>query len=421
MKLEEFVWSKRLQTDARGSPLGPYLDGFIAWAEDQAFSPVTVRHMALGAVRFARFLVGKGVTDARCLTQGHVDEFISGLPRYCQGRYIRPAPNIAGAARKMLLYLRGLGVSPSSAPQPPVFAPLLDEWLTFLRKHRGLSDGTLGGYRYHVGHFLQELGPVATHARLQSLDPTRIRNYIASLPVEWSRCFRKKRLSAIRIFLRFAHDYGYLPRDLTPAVGRVPFFRDERLPQGPAWKDVLKLPGAVDRSTLVGRRDFTILHFLIAYGIRAGQLCRLTLDDIDWRRSRIRFAPAKQGRQIDVPLFDEVGNALLDYLRVRPHAPSRVVFLTVRAPYRPLRPDGAAGVVRRAFDRAAVQCSFRTPYAIRHAWATRMLAEGRPLKTIADLMGHRSIESTLIYAKVDQARLRIVAHPWPVPMAEVRS
>ena len=150
MKLEEFVWSKRLQTGARGSPLGPYLDGFIAWAEAQAFRPVTIRHMVLGSVRFARFLVGKGITDAKCLTQEHVDKFISGLPRYCQGRYVRPAPNIAGAARKMLRYLRSLGVSSAPAPQPPVFAPLSADTVTTLATSCKISDPWLPVREYRA-------------------------------------------------------------------------------------------------------------------------------------------------------------------------------------------------------------------------------------------------------------------------------
>lgn len=170
----------------------------------------------------------------------------------------------------------------------------------------------------------------------------------------------------------------------------------------------------MDQSTPQGRRDFAILTVLIAYGVRAGQLVGLRLDDVRWRESTILFPKAKGGRRIEAPLTPAVGNAIASYLRDgRPATPDRHIFLSLHPPFPPLAATSIYRVVSQAFERAQVDSPHRGSHAIRHAWATRAMAQGQSLKAIADLLGHRSLESTRIYTKVDLVQLRSVGLAWP--------
>src|ERR1019366_3464877 len=150
------------------------------------------------------------------------------------------------------------------------------------------------------------------------------------------------------------------------------------------------------------------------YGVRAGQLSGLRLEDVHWRDARITFPAAKRGRLINAPLTAAVGDALLQYMREgRPNSGAREVFLSSDPPFQPLAAGSVYNVVCRPPRQSAITSPHQGSHAIRHAWATRALAQGQRLKTIADLLGHRSIESTRIYTKVDYAQLRSVRLPRP--------
>ena len=153
---------------------------------------------------------------------------------------------------------------------------------------------------------------------------------------------------------------------------------------------------------------------MLTYGVRAQQICLPSLEDISWRTSTVSFAPLKGGHPVDVPLVSAVGDAILAYLRCgRQPSSNRRVFLSGRAPIAPLTRAAITSLVARAFAKTGVPSPHHGPHALRHAWATRMLEEGRPLKTIADLLGHRSLETTRIYTKVNVGQLRAVSLPWP--------
>jgi integrase len=152
----------------------------------------------------------------------------------------------------------------------------------------------------------------------------------------------------------------------------------------------------------------------MTYGVRAGQLTGLRLEDVHWRDAQITFSSAKRGRPINAPLTSAVGDAFVQYLREgRPNSSARQLFLSSDPPFQPLAANSVYNVVSRAFRLSAIASPHRGSHAIRHAWATRALAQGQRLKTIADLFGHRSIESTRIYTKVDYTQLRSVGLPWP--------
>lgn len=402
------------RADVLQGPLGPYIDGFIDSVSQRGYTQGSLRSLIQGAVYFGRYLANEGLRDLRTVDDRHVRAYIATTRVQRHGKYrFHVAPG-ARAAPHVLRYLRQIGVASPASPPVRRFTALLEEWLSFLRMHRGLAEKSLQIYRQHITRFLEHLGRDATPAGLRRLSVERIRRYVNVKASTYGRSERKTLVSTLRIFLRWAFAAGYLRRDLTIAVERVPSFKHEQLPRGPRWDDLPKLLEVQDRSTAQGTRDYAILLILITYGMRAQQVVSLQLEDVNWRKGTLHFRAAKRGRDVDVPLTAAVGESIVDYLRRgRPSSSVRSLFLTMRPPWRALRSASIRNIVSRAFGAAGIPTPHRGSHAIRHAWATQMLTKGQSLKTIADLLGHRSIETTRIYAKVDLSRLREAALPWP--------
>ncbi len=415
MTVEDIVRSPELRATARQAPLGPHIDDILKAIEPVGYKSRSLRALVYGLIQFGDYLHRQGLTNLGQLRFHHVESFIATQPlRRCLGKYRYPISRGVRGARHLWRYACATGITAPEPTPAPVYSPLLEEWLGFLERHRGLAPKSLKLYRGHIRRFLEYLGTDATEAGLRHLEVDCIRDYLRCACRGRSRSERKLVLSTLRIFLRFAWSRGYLARDLSFAVGRVPSFKHDRLPRGPQWEEAKRLLDAPARTTALGRRDYAILQLLLTYGVRAQQICLLSLEDISWRSDTLTFMPLKGGRRIEVPLVPVVGEATLVYLRCgRPQTGSRRVFLSTRPPFPPVTVSSINSLVARAFAKTGVSSPHHGSHALRHAWATRMLEEGRPLKIIADLLGHRSLDTTRIYTKVDLSRLRTVPLPWP--------
>jgi site-specific recombinase XerD len=296
---------------------------------------------------------------------------------------------------------------------------LISQYLEFLRDQQSLSDATIVIRRQVIQRFLNSIGRHATPSRLRHLGAKRIHDYVIQHAPELSRASRKHLTSSLRSFLRFAHVRGYLPRDLVDAVPVIATRRLAHLPRGLTWDEVQRLLKAPDRRTAAGRRDYAMLLLMATYGVRVGQVTTLRRHDIRWHEQIIAFAPSKGGKPLQFPLEKPVAEALLAYLRHdRGAAPFEEVFLTVRGVRRPLGPNNHLGsTLKPYYRRAGIDAPVKGTHAIRHAVATHLLKHGISIKTIADFLGHRLIDTTYIYTKVDIEQLRTLACPWP----EVRS
>lgn len=217
--------------------------------------------------------------------------------------------------------------------------------------------------------------------------------------------------AALRLFLRFAALRRWVRGDLVDAV---PSMRSYRLSSVPRGVDAEGLRALVAASREGSIRDHAIVLLFALYGVRRGQVAGLRLRDLDWRQRRIAFRPQKGGKGVLHVLIPSVAAALSTYIqRERPLVACEAVFLRSTEPHLPLSPTSITQVVRSLFIRLALKGTPRGPHALRHAFATRLLHEGQPLEVIADLLGHRSLESVAIYAKVDHPRLLEVARDWP--------
>jgi len=301
-------------------------------------------------------------------------------------------------------------------PGAPSFTAdeLLGCYLDFLRTYQGVADATVVLRRLHVKPFLKSLEKQGILSSLPALAPSVVHDYIIQTSQRLSRASRKHLTSGLRSFLRFAHVQGYLERSLVDAVPVITTWKLERLPRGIPWEGVQKLLATPDRTTLIGKRDYAILQLLASYGVRIGQAIHLLWRDIDWHQGLIRFPGEKGGKSTCFPLRGEVAEALLSYLRDRGNAPFSQVFLTVRRPPRPLAENNHLGsALEGYYRRAGIRPARYGAHPIRHAFATRLMEQGIPFKTIADLLGHRSLETTFLYTKVDVERLRTLAPEWP--------
>jgi len=291
---------------------------------------------------------------------------------------------------------------------------LLDEFMSFLSTHRGLAKATIGIRAAYVAPFLADLDLRRTSEGLKGISASHIHDYVIRTARPMTRSSRKHLVSSLRGFLRFAHVRGYTARSLVDAVPVISTYKLDCIPRSISWESVEKLLAVPRRDTHSGRRGYAILQLLVAYGVRIGQVTALKIHDIDWNQRIIRFASSKKGHDLSFPLTHSAAEALLTYLReTRGGAAFPEVFLTIRGTPHPLSKNNTFhNCLDVYYRRAGIDSAVRGSHAIRHAFATRLMEQDVPIKTIADLLGHKSIRTTSIYTKVDLEHLRSVACEW---------
>jgi integrase/recombinase XerD len=306
-------------------------------------------------------------------------------------------------------WLRFLGRLQEMQEAPAAFAERIREFDSYLREERGLSQHTIHHRCWHVQaflHWLSEQGSCLGEMRLEQVDA-----FIALRQTQgWCRVSMAAVASALRSFFRFAGEQGWCTKSLAVGIEGPRLFSDEALPVGPKWEEVQQLIASTDTDGPQDIRDRAILLLLAVYGLRSGEVVALTLDDVSWEQDILHVSRPKQRCKQDYPLAAEVGEAILRYLQqVRPRIRSRSLFLTIRAPFRPLVSNSLHYIVSARLKALNISCPRRGPHALRHACATHLVAEGLSLKQIGDHLGHRSAYATRTYAKVDLAGLRQVA------------
>jgi integrase len=287
------------------------------------------------------------------------------------------------------------------------------EFERYLREERLLAPATIVNYVPFIGEFLKDrfgTGPVEL-SRLCAGDVVRfVRRQAPRLHVKRAKLLT----TALRAFLRYGCYRGKVSADLLTSVPIVASWSMPLIPRAISPDQVRQVLSHVDRRTAVGRRDYAILLLLARLGLRAGEIVSLELGDIDWKASCLSVR-GKTGRRHQLPLSKEVGDAIVAYLRHgRPRTPCRRLFLCAAAPIRGfLRPSTVSTVVRHALLCAGVRAPTLGAHQFRHGLACEMLRHGASLGEIGELLGHRSPETTKIYAKVDLEALRTLALPWP--------
>jgi site-specific recombinase XerD len=217
-------------------------------------------------------------------------------------------------------------------------------------------------------------------------------------------------VTPLRSVLRFPFVRGELATDRASVIPRVAGWRQASLPKDLPAQYVQRLLRSCDRRTHLGRRDFAVLVVLERFGLRAGEVAALELDDFDWTGGEMVIRG--KGREDRLPLPCDVGEAVVAYLRRgRPQTSCRKLFLSSIAPVGEISSCAVRKIVRRACIRAGLAPI--GSHRLRHTAATAMLRKGASLSEIAQVLRHRSVDTTAIYAKVDRHALRELAQPWP--------
>jgi site-specific recombinase XerD len=296
---------------------------------------------------------------------------------------------------------------------------LVEAYRQHQRRARGLRERTLDGYEQLVRMFVRAaLGedPIDL-ARLCSSD---VVGFVVAMQARFSPCSMKAVRTALRSFFRFLRFEGLCDGQLELAVPRVAHWRLSTLPRSLSDVQLAQLLASLDGSGRCGRRDRAIVLCLASLGLRPGELADLRLEDIDWRGGSVLLRTRKTRQGAVVPLPREAGRAIVAYLREeRPATGERRVFVQCQGARRgrPLSGNTVSAVVVRALERAGVRSPLAGGYVLRHTVASRLVRRGASLKEVADLLGHRSLDTTAIYAKLDVAALHEVALPWPGEVA----
>jgi integrase/recombinase XerD len=298
-----------------------------------------------------------------------------------------------------------------TAPKPVTICDqMLAEFRRFMEEERSLSPATVQSRCSSVRPFLKQL--LDLRRSLKRITVSDVDSLLAQRVNEehYARVSIRDYASSLRSFLRYAEMRSWCPVGIAASIMAPRVFQQETLPSGPTWDVVQEIADATAGDRPIAIRDHAILMLLAVYGVRSGEVARLQLTDIDWQRETITFARSKMAGTHSFPLSLSVGAAIIRYLKeVRPKSLHPQVFLTRRAPVGPISNGAMWAVVSRQLRKRAPFLKHHGPHSLRHACATRLINQGLTLKEIGDHLGHRDVEATRIYAKVDLARLREVA------------
>ena len=385
-------------------PLAPFAEGFQGRLEELGYTPLSAVTSMRLMVHLSRWL-GAGGLAAGDLTGERVAQYL---------RERRSAGYAHALSPRSLAVLLGLlrlrGVLTSQEPSRPCSESeaLLAAFRGYLFDERALAPSTVQAYVLRARRFLTGRDPGVAFAELTAAEIScAVLGEAGTGSVGSTQFF----VVALRAFLRFCFLQGLVSVDLSAAALTATGRRRPGLPRAISRAEATALLGSCDRRRSQGRRDYAILLVLLRLGLRAGEVAGLALEDLDWRVGEV-VVHGKGRRSDRLPLPTDVGEALAAYLRRgRPRTSRREVFLRAVAPIAPLSRRGISLVVTRACGRAGVPPV--GAHRLRHTLACDMVRAGVPLPEISQVLRHRSLVSTAIYARADVDQLRTLAQPWP--------
>ena len=400
-----------------GSPFESCVNSYIQSLTDRGYLPGPVGHYFSSVGHFAHWCSQHNI-EPPAVNEQLVERFMrQHLPACrCAARCMRRRHIVKTALALLLNSLRSSGtILRRALIAPDAIGTELGAFDRHLRQVCGLTEWTCRVYLRDVKRFLAYFfrhKPV----HISGLAPRDIVQFMQKQTTSngWKPATIKAVKGSIRSYLAFKAILGVDTARLSAAFPKVARWRLSQLPKMVSAEEIERLLGAYDRATPTGKRDYAIARCLIDLGLRRSEVARLTLDDVDWRDGVLRI-PAK-GRQVDVlPLPDSTGRAIVDYLRGgRPKTTRRELFVRHNAPHDvPIDLDVVRSAIRCAAARCGLQDRVRGTHILRHTVAGRLVQAGTPLKEIADLLRHRDLNTTTIYAKVDLPALTRVALPWP--------
>lgn len=406
--LEFYVRATYTRARFRSGSVGPHIDGFAEQLRAAGYRDQTGRMCIRHAVHLGTWADHQRIPLAS-YDEGVIGRFVGHLQQ-CRCPGCRPGRHrSAGSHAAMFLeYLWDQGAVQRPAPISKQEDPLVEMFCRWMVHHRGAAKETLRAYRRVTERLVSRIG---SDPGLYTVPV--IRDAITALSAGHGLATAEQAITVTRMFLRCLAAEGLCRPGLDGAVPHVAPWRLTSLPRHISPENVQKIIDACGAADVDGARDRAMILLMARLGLRAGDLVKLRLQDIDWDAARLRVT-GKGRSETQLPLPQDAGDALLVYLTEhRPPTNSDRVFLTTQAPIRPFQNSSAVSyVVRRAITRAGVETPTTGAHLLRHSAAHALLREGVSLPSIGALLRHRILETTAVYAKVDVDMLRGVAQPW---------
>jgi integrase/recombinase XerD len=382
--------------------LGPIADGFDTWLSERGYRRSTRRQQARDLVRIDRMLCCRGYRQWQSVRSADLAA--------CWSWYRRRDPNTAGTVRALLRFAQDRLQLPRVPPAITRVTALANSYEVALEDLRGLAPKTIRQRGTTAAQFLTHLDYQIRPERLAAVTASDVEAFVRETGKRLSRASLQHTVAQLRGFLRFLASHRLVRADLDCQIDTPRVYRQEALPRSLPWPIVQSLLRSIDRRTSQGLRDYTMLFLIATYGLRTCEVVALTLDDVDWRARRLHVPQRKTGTPLVLPLTDAAGTVLLRYLRrARPASPHRQLFLRERAPAGVLKPTAVTEAFQKWARRSGLPIPFQGPHCLRHSYAVALLRRGVGLKTLGDLLGHRTAESTCAYLRLVTDDLREVA------------
>lgn len=356
----------------------------------------------LGRLSLWMKTVGAGVDD---ISEDLLDRFV-----HAERSRDVVCSTVKNSMSTMCRFLTDAGYLDASDADPGPLTPsevAVAQWCSWMREQRGLTEKTIAARRFYAAGLLELITTTDRGVEWGRLDALVINAYVVERGLPYGAVARALIVNAVRCLLQWALSTGRLDRDLTAGILKSPGTR-RGLPRGVSAEQVAALLAVCDPATAIGARDRAVVLVLVRLGLRAGEVARLTLDDIDWANGRLRVTG--KGREHTLPIPMDVGQALEAWLRLRPAALDRAVFVRMKAPRRMMATSAVSGIVARLSGVAGIEPIYA--HRLRHTAAMDVLATGGSLTEAKELLGHSYTVTTMAYAKVDLTSLRELVVPF---------
>ena len=382
----------------------------ISWA--------TIRMYLMWVRRFRDYCQKQGRSPDELLTSPIVE-------RWAVGRARRRKTKLAISRRiaHTALWAWSWGLEACGHPVPPwkpsAIKPsrrpaLVNDFVKYRLRVQGVAQSTIRGDVAELANFLQFIR--LRRRKIAGIQITDVDDYLSDCCKRLAPKTVGRRACVLRSFLRFLYSSDRIRADLAGSIEGPRMRSNDRPPRALPWRDVRRILRVIPKNSRKGRRDHALLLMMAVYGLCAGEVLGVDLDNIDWRQDRFRVVRAKTKREIILPLLPGVTRALVSYLRLgRPrHPTTRALFVQLHAPYGRLRSPAAIGhILREHASAAGVSAPFLGSHVLRHSHASRQIELGTPATTVGNILGHQRPETTSGYVRVALRLLRCVSLPVP--------
>jgi len=386
--------------------LGPIADGFDDWLTSNGYT----RDSRGNLIRMLKH-VDADLRHRRYVKD--VGDLTHPILHACWRTLSKTYPSLAGTVRTLERYLIANSlIVRAGAETSSANSILVEEYANYLHEVHGLASDTIAHRRHTAQYFLRHLDEEGI--KLKKVRRSHIESYITRAGKRLCRRSLQHDVCAVRVFLRFLAMEGRVPAGLDSQIDTPRLYRLEQLPRTLPWETVGTLLRSIDRTLAMGLRDYAMFLLIATYGLRTSEVVAITLEDIQWRGSRLRIHQSKTSSPLELPLTNEVSTALVQHLkRTPPPPPYREIFLRMRAPIGMLKRTAVGDAFQAMVRKSGLSIPFQGPHCMRHSLATHLLKNGTPLKTIGDILGHRSMASTSAYLRLATEDLREVSLPIP--------